>query len=224
MSDGSPSSGFAAAHDLTVLNFVSDAVVAVDCQNRITYLNQAAMGLYGVSPEDKLETLADLYDLVWLNPEDDLRSREQLQTKGLWQGKAIHIRRDRQQYYVELTLHQLRKAGQPIGQLIIARNTAHKQPKCSLQTSSVELDDVLNHTNAAIIQCRVFANQGFSLPAQYPFGFFVAVGDYPLFIYVKKSVPNTFQYFDLFLIGFFKFFCCLLALINIPEVGRQATL
>lgn len=161
MSDGSPSSGFAAAHDLTVLNFVSDAVVAVDCQNRITYLNQAAMGLYGVSPEDKLETLADLYDLVWLNPEDDLRSREQLQTKGLWQGKAIHIRRDRQQYYVELTLHQLRKAGQPIGQLIIARNTAHKQPKCSLQTSSVELDDVLNHTNAAIIQCRVFANQGF---------------------------------------------------------------
>src|SRR5258708_3993580 len=79
----------------SVLQLISDAVVAIDTSQRVTFWNAAAEKLYGIPTKDALGKLAtELYQLIWATPEDQQRAAGALAQEGTWRGENIHVRRD----------------------------------------------------------------------------------------------------------------------------------
>ncbi|EGF90474.1 sensory box protein [Asticcacaulis biprosthecium C19] len=119
---------------------VSDAVIAVDRDERITYINAAAEKLYGVTTSRALgNTLQQVYDLRWLNPTDEVSAHTALGDFGEWRGENIHIRSDARELNVESSLTVLRNiGGDATGRLAVVRDiTERKLHENKLQVSEV---------------------------------------------------------------------------------------
>ncbi|TMC59166.1 MAG: PAS domain S-box protein [Chloroflexota bacterium] len=78
----------------SVLQSISDAVIATDMQYTILSWNKAAETLYGWTQEEVLGKSA--LDIFWYefphNPPNEWK--EHLQTRGYWKGEVIHKRKD----------------------------------------------------------------------------------------------------------------------------------
>ncbi len=78
----------------SVLQSISDAVIATDMQYIILSWNKAAETLYGWTQKEVLGKSA--LDIFWYefphNPPDEWK--EHLQTRGYWKGEVIHKRKD----------------------------------------------------------------------------------------------------------------------------------
>src|SRR5262245_56003246 len=72
----------------TMLSNVLDAVITVDTQQRIRYLNAAAERQYRVRASEVIGTpLSRLYRCCWLNPADEALVNDALQSTGRWRGE-----------------------------------------------------------------------------------------------------------------------------------------
>jgi PAS domain S-box-containing protein len=92
-----------------ILAQVADAVVAVDEDQQITYLNRQAAETYGVDREHSLgRPLRDLYQVEWPDPGAEQEARTSLQTRGSWQGENVHLTRDGKRMRVEASLSVLK--------------------------------------------------------------------------------------------------------------------
>lgn len=121
-----------------VLQQISEVVIAVDQEERITYLNAAAAAQYEVEPAAVVgQPLRYLYRYEWLQPEEAIVADAALATRGYWRGENRHLKRDGAVLYVESTLSLLRdQAEQERGLLISVRDiTARKQTEAALQAS-----------------------------------------------------------------------------------------
>ncbi|ESQ75373.1 PAS domain S-box protein [Asticcacaulis sp. AC402] len=119
---------------------VSDAVIAIDKDERITYINAAAEDLYGVSASQALgSTLPRVYDLRWFHPADEVAAHTDLDDLGEWRGENIHIRSDGRELNVESSVTVLRNiGGEATGRLAVVRDiTERKQHENKLQVSEV---------------------------------------------------------------------------------------
>src|SRR3954471_17378073 len=68
-----------------VLAQVSDVVIAVDNDNRITYLNPAAEQQYGLEASEVLGCgLDEVLHYRWLHPDDETAARTALRDTGVW--------------------------------------------------------------------------------------------------------------------------------------------
>ena len=126
-----------------MLSQVSDAVIAVDTQQRVTYWNEAAALHYGTSTEEALgRPLSDLYSSRWIRPADEKAANMSLETTGRWRGENVHIRPDGQEIYVESTVSILTdEGGQRLGALAVIRDiTGRKQMEKELRNSHDELE------------------------------------------------------------------------------------
>jgi PAS domain S-box-containing protein len=95
-----------------VLAQVNDAVIAVDNDNRITYVNPAAERQYRVNASEVLgRVLDDVVHYRWLHPEDEAAARRALSETGVWRGGNIHRKRDGEEIHVESTVNVLRDGG-----------------------------------------------------------------------------------------------------------------
>jgi PAS domain S-box-containing protein len=129
---------------------VSDAIIAVDNEQRVTYLNAAAARQYGVSEAEAMGCrLSDLYQYQWLQPEDEAAAFAALQERGEWRGENTHVRHDGKTLRVESTVSTLRDdAGNPAGLLAVIRDvTANREAKEALRLHATMLDAV----NQAVI-------------------------------------------------------------------------
>ena len=91
-----------------ILAQVADAVIAVDENERVTYLNQRAADAYGVDREQALGCqLRDLYQIEWLNPGAEQEAFASLQTRGSWQGETVHVTNDGERVRVEASVSVL---------------------------------------------------------------------------------------------------------------------
>jgi PAS domain S-box-containing protein len=123
-----------------ILAQVSDAVIAVDNERRIIYLNAAAERLYGFAASEVLgRTLSCLYTLRWVDAESEDAVRAALTARGEWRGENLHIRRDGREMNVELSITLLREIdGQPAGMLAVIRDaTERKQQQNKLLVSEI---------------------------------------------------------------------------------------
>lgn len=121
-----------------VLQQISEVVVAVDQEERITYLNAAAALQYEVDPVAVLgEPLHQLYAYEWLHADDAIMAYAALAEQGYWRGENRHIKRNGTVLYVESKVSLLRdQAGQEIGLLACIRDiTARKQADAAQQAS-----------------------------------------------------------------------------------------
>ena len=107
-----------------VLDQISDAVVVIDNENIVNYWNKGAERLYGLSEEEAFgQPLGELYQYLWLKPEDEQASVQALETRGFWSGNNIHIKRDGVRLYVQSSVSTIKdKDGKVIGMLAVIRD------------------------------------------------------------------------------------------------------
>lgn len=91
-----------------VLSQVDDAVVAVDTEQRITYMNRAAERLYGIPSSEVIGKFSsELSTYRWLDAGDEEEARSTLGAAGAWRGVTIHQKRDGETIVVDATVSAL---------------------------------------------------------------------------------------------------------------------
>lgn len=121
-----------------ILGKVRDAVVAVDDEDHVIYLNEAARLQYGVTFSEALgHALSELYEARWLHPGDEEAARNNLEKHGHWRGRNLHVKRNGEIIQVESTLNRfLSKEGSPSGMLSVMRDvTAQSEAEEALRKS-----------------------------------------------------------------------------------------
>ena len=112
-----------------ILAQVSDAVIAIGSDQRITYVNAAAERQYGVSASSVLgRDLSEVYEARWLQPGAKIAALTALRERGEWRGENIHVRHDGRELDVESSVTVLREpAGQPAGMLAVIREISGRK-------------------------------------------------------------------------------------------------
>jgi PAS domain S-box-containing protein len=109
-----------------ILAQVSDAVVAVDSEYRVSYLNAAAERQYGVTASDVLgRKLRELLTQRFLRPEDEAAAKTALRERGQWRGERIHLLRDGRLLAVEMSVSVFRD-GAAGGTLAVIRDVTER--------------------------------------------------------------------------------------------------
>ena len=117
---------------------VSDAVIAVDADDRVSYLNSAAEQRYGVTAAQVLGGLwGDVYETQW--DSDDARDAVLIAIRDhdRWHGEMRHLTRDGREVIVHASITRLRDSSkQPAGQVAILRDiTDRKRAEQALHDS-----------------------------------------------------------------------------------------
>jgi len=112
-----------------ILAQISDAVVAVDNEERITYLNAAAERQYGVAASEVLgRCMRELWISQWPQETDEVAARNALRETGYWRGENVHRKRNGERIHVEsavICLHDT--AGEEIGFLATIRDITERK-------------------------------------------------------------------------------------------------
>ena len=133
---------------------VSDAVIAVDNEERIIYLNAAAERLYGFEASRALGgTLSSIYESRWLRPEDEAVAATGLRERGEWRGESVHFRRDGREMNVDSGVTALRDStGQRTGVLSVIRDvTERKQHENRVRNSEIRYRRLFETANDGIL-------------------------------------------------------------------------
>jgi PAS domain S-box-containing protein len=111
-----------------VLAQMKDAVVAVDAEERVIYLNHAAESQYRQSSSQVLgHPLELLFAVRWYRGDDQAAAESTLHDSGAWRGECVHVRRDGSEIHVESTVTVLREANAPTdGRLLVSRDVSER--------------------------------------------------------------------------------------------------
>ncbi|MFL6274699.1 MAG: ATP-binding protein [Blastocatellia bacterium] len=112
-----------------VLAQINDAVIAVDNEQRVTYINTAAERQYGVTASAVLGCSLDkMYAYRWLRPEDEAAAYAAIEETGIWRGENIHVKRDGEAIHVESHVSRLRdSSGEIAGLLAVIRDISERK-------------------------------------------------------------------------------------------------
>jgi PAS domain S-box-containing protein len=146
-----------------VLDQIRDAVIAIDNEQQVIYLNQAAAEQYGIKPDDALGCeLTELYQYDWLKPEHEQAAYASLAEVGYWSGENIHIKRNGDRIFVESTVSVLKDdSGQDIGMLAVIRDISeHKRAEEQILVANERLQYLLSSTSAVIYTARTSGDYG----------------------------------------------------------------
>lgn len=121
-----------------VLQQVNEAVLVVDQEEHIRYVNTAAAVQYDVDPVTVVgQPLSHVYRNEWLQPEDEVIASAALAEHGYWHGETCHLKRNGRATLVESRVRVLYdQSGNAIGMLACVRDiTTRKQAEAALQAS-----------------------------------------------------------------------------------------
>jgi PAS domain S-box-containing protein len=126
-----------------VLQQISETVIAVDNEQRITYINEATEVQYDRRATDVIGLpIAELFEYRWNDPADEQAARDGLREHGHWRGENIHVRRDGQVLHVESVINVLRdETGERIGLLAVMRDISQQVKHRAEQTESARQKD-----------------------------------------------------------------------------------
>jgi PAS domain S-box-containing protein len=123
-----------------ILAQVTDAVIAVDREERITFLNAAAERLYGVAATEAVGQ-----PLQWLTPGEVAPAWGTWARGGEWRGETLHVTRDGRTFHVEaqVSVHRL-EDGSIAGCIASIRDISErKRAAAELERVSVLLNTLL---------------------------------------------------------------------------------
>jgi two-component system sensor kinase FixL len=107
-----------------ILGQISDGVVALDTQRRVTYLNQAMAALLHLDADEAVgRPLKDLFTCRWVDTEDARWSQAVLQARGRWSGRVVLVRPDGEEISAQMRVSDLTdEAGNQAGRLVVLRD------------------------------------------------------------------------------------------------------
>ncbi|AFY73500.1 PAS domain S-box [Synechococcus sp. PCC 7502] len=153
--------------DPQILDQVSDAVILIDKDYRVTYCNDSALNQYKL-PADKMrgKYLSECYEFKWLNPEDEHRAMAAIETQGYWEGENIHRLLNGEELWVGSRVVTLRdESGNSIGLLATIRNiTKQKLAEQSLKESELKLRKLTDNIPVALYQFLLKPDGSMSFP------------------------------------------------------------
>jgi len=123
-----------------ILAQVSDCVIAVDADQRMTYLNAAAERQYRFCASDALgRPLRDIFTWQWPRAEMEAAMWAALRAHGEWRSEITHRTHDGREIAVETSLTALRDAGgAPAGYAGVFRDISERH---RAQTALLESDE-----------------------------------------------------------------------------------
>ena len=130
--------------DANILAHISDAVIAIDNERKIINLNKQAELQYNISAAEFIgRSLTEVYEYRWLNPKERQVAKESLAKNGWCRGENIHIKRNGEKIYVELSVRYLNNnSGEKIGLLAVVRDiTGRKQAEEKLRQTEALLQE-----------------------------------------------------------------------------------
>jgi len=112
-----------------ILAQITDAVITIDDDQRVTYLNAAAERQYGVTASDALgRHRSEMYQYCWLRPEDEANAMTALRETGCWRGENVHLKRSGEAIHVESSVSRLHAAdGDRSGVLAVIRDITERK-------------------------------------------------------------------------------------------------
>lgn len=146
---------------------VSDAVIAVDLDERVTFMNAAAEQQYRVQACDMLgRKLSEIFTRCWACEEDECALQSALREHGKWRGELLQHVHDGRKLLVESTVTKLHAPdGECIGVVAAVRDISErKQAEEALRKSEARLSGILRRSPAGIVQidasgCMTMVNQ-----------------------------------------------------------------
>ncbi len=146
-----------------VLSQVEDAVIAVDMDERITYMNRAAERLYGVPSGEALgRSTSELFTIEWLRPGDEETAKKALRSSETWRGVVGHRKRDGEVISVDETLSTLTDdSGRVTGTLHSLRDvTGQRQAELELRIKDMAIASALEGISLSDYDGRIiYANR-----------------------------------------------------------------
>ncbi|MFN2502370.1 MAG: PAS domain S-box protein [Pyrinomonadaceae bacterium] len=146
-----------------VLAQINEVVIALDNDHRVTYMNPAAEKQYGFEASEALgRRLEEIYQFKWVDPDDEARAAELLETRGYWRGENIHVKTTGEEVHVESSVSVIKgRNGEDSGLLAIIRDITERK---RAERNSAFLAEVTNElsrlTNAEEIMRLVGARIG----------------------------------------------------------------
>lgn len=122
---------------------VIDAVIAVDTEDRVTFLNAAAERQYGVRAGDMLgRQVAEVFTPSWAGTDAEAAMRTALRECGEWRGELIHHTHGGRELHVESAVTMLLdRAGVGIGCVMAIRDiSARRQDEAALRFAKQRFD------------------------------------------------------------------------------------
>lgn len=103
---------------------IKDIIIAVDSDNNLIYLNNAAAKKYKVNKDIVIGSkLTELYQQLWFNPDDEHQAQISLMEKGFWEGVNVHVQPDGSKEVMESAVTVIKdKAGKKVGLLSVTRD------------------------------------------------------------------------------------------------------
>lgn len=133
---------------------VSDAIVAVDGEDRVTYFNVAAERLYGYSAMSALgRSLSEIRAIRWSRPEDEAAAATTFNERGAWRGEVIHIMNDGRERKVDLSITALLSGdGHASGKLAVIHDvTEHRRHEAEVLVSEIRYRRLFEAANDGIL-------------------------------------------------------------------------
>jgi len=140
-------------YQASLLNNVSDAVIAIDLDLNIQAWNKAAENVYGWDPEEVIgKPLSEVLKSAFIGATREQAIKEVFE-KGIWKGELIHTRKDGTAVYMLVSASALRDSGgSRTGIVMVNRDiTQLKQTEKTLRETSDYLNNLLEYANAPII-------------------------------------------------------------------------
>ncbi|MEO5770977.1 MAG: PAS domain-containing sensor histidine kinase, partial [Burkholderiaceae bacterium] len=107
-----------------VLSQMEDAVIVLDTEGHVVYINAAAERQYGVPSVEALgRPQTALFSQEWDSDTDEQAARQALEDNGFWRGRCIYRTPTGRRLFVECSNSRLRDArGNLAGLLVVARD------------------------------------------------------------------------------------------------------
>jgi PAS domain S-box-containing protein len=129
------------------------AVIAVDKDYRVSYLNKAAAEQIGMDQKTVLgRKITDLYQTNWASCEEEQAALDSLKKKGYWAGENIHIVKNGEKIIVESNVIVLSDvSGKRLWLLQLMRDVTHrKQMEAALRETAARFRTIIEHSPAII--------------------------------------------------------------------------
>ncbi|MBV6625314.1 MAG: PAS domain S-box protein [Rivularia sp. (in: Bacteria)] len=153
--------------ETNILNRIGDAVVGIDSEHRITYLNQAAEKLYNIKLENFLgRQIEEAYNSRWHNDEDEQAACNALSATEAWQGENIHIKNNGEEIFVESSVSVLKdNGGDNIGLIAVIRDISkRKREEIAFRERLQQLETIADNNPVGIYRFIYHTDGNVSIP------------------------------------------------------------